>query len=83
MGTNDTTARTYGATTGFDYHVNPNLLLGFALAGGGTNWGLSQGLGGGRSDVFQTGIYGTNSLALPIWPAPCPTPGTMSRPTAR
>ena len=26
---------------------------GFALAGSGTNWGLAQGLGGGRSDAFQ------------------------------
>jgi outer membrane autotransporter protein len=29
-----------------------------ALAGGGTSWSLSQGLGGGRSDAFQAGIYG-------------------------
>ena len=32
--------------------------LGFALAGGGTNWSLAQGLGGGRSDAFQAGVYG-------------------------
>jgi outer membrane autotransporter protein len=41
-----------------DYHFAPDVLAGFALAGGGTNWGLSQGLGGGRSDAFQAGIYG-------------------------
>jgi outer membrane autotransporter protein len=28
------------------------------LAGGGTNWSLAQGLGGGKSDAFQAGIYG-------------------------
>jgi outer membrane autotransporter protein len=28
------------------------------LAGGGTNWSLSQGLGGGKSDAFQAGVYG-------------------------
>jgi len=31
---------------------------GFALAGGGTNWGLANNLGGGRSDAVQAGIYG-------------------------
>src|ERR1043166_8869634 len=34
-------------------------MVGFALAGGGMNYGLSQGLGGGRSDVFQLGAYGS------------------------
>ena len=33
-------------------------MVGFALAGGGTNWSLSQGLGGGKSDAFQAGVYG-------------------------
>ena len=28
------------------------------LRGGGTNWGLSGGLGTGHSDAFQTGVYG-------------------------
>jgi outer membrane autotransporter protein len=32
--------------------------VGFALAGGGTNWDLAQGLGGGKSDAFQAGVYG-------------------------
>lgn len=54
----DVTARTYGIAAGMDYHVTPDTILGFALAGGGTNWGLSGGLGGGRSDAFQAGGYG-------------------------
>src|SRR3954463_10052919 len=33
--------------------------VGFALAGGGTGWGLANGLGSGRSDAFQAGVYGT------------------------
>ena len=37
-------------------------MLGFALAGGGTNYGLSDGLGGGRSDVFQIGLYGSKQF---------------------
>jgi autotransporter-associated beta strand protein len=54
----DTTARTWGLATGFDYRVAPGLTLGFALAGGSMNWGLSEGLGGGKSEVMQIGAYG-------------------------
>ena len=41
-----------------DYHFTPDTAAGFALAGGGTNWGLANNLGGGRSDAVQAGIYG-------------------------
>jgi uncharacterized protein YhjY with autotransporter beta-barrel domain len=58
VGSNNVTARDYGFASGVDYHFSPNTLAGFALAGSGTNWGLAQGLGGGRSDAFQVGIYG-------------------------
>jgi outer membrane autotransporter protein len=33
--------------------------VGFALGGAGTDWSLASGLGGGRSDVFQAGLYGS------------------------
>jgi uncharacterized protein with beta-barrel porin domain len=59
VGSNNVTASDYGFAAGMDYHAAPNTVLGFALAGGGTNWGLAQGLGGGRSDAFQAGVYGT------------------------
>jgi uncharacterized protein YhjY with autotransporter beta-barrel domain len=58
VGSNDVTASIYGFAGGMDYHFSPNTLAGFALAGSGTNWGLAQGLGGGRSDSFQVGVYG-------------------------
>ena len=61
-GTADITDTAYGIVTGFDYRVTPDLQLGFALGGGGTNWGLSQGLGGGRSDAFQLGFYGAKQF---------------------
>lgn len=61
-GSNDTTARTYGVAAGADYRATPDLLLGFALAGGGTNFGLANSLGSGKSDVFQMGIYGTKKF---------------------
>src|SRR6185312_6528486 len=52
-GTHDTTARTYGLATGFDYRAAPDTTVGFALAGAGESWGVSDGLGGGRADAFQ------------------------------
>ena len=61
-GTHDTTSRSYGLATGADYRASPDLMLGFALAGGGTNYGLSDGLGGGKSDVFQIGFYGSKQF---------------------
>jgi autotransporter-associated beta strand protein len=59
IGSNNITASTYGFAAGADYHVSPEMVLGFALAGSGTNWGLAQSLGTGRSDAFQAGVYGT------------------------
>ena len=56
-GTNNVTASAYGFAGGMDYHFSRDSVVGFALAGGGTNWNLSQGLGGGRSDAFQAGVY--------------------------
>jgi hypothetical protein len=47
IGSNNVTANDYGFAAGMDYHVTPSTLYGFALAGGGANWGLAQGLGNG------------------------------------
>src|SRR5262252_8445673 len=58
IGSHDLSARAVGFAAGLDYHLTPDTLAGFALAGGGTNWSLSQGLGGGKSDAFQAGVYG-------------------------
>ena len=55
-------ARTAGIAAGLDYKLSPDTLIGFALAGGGTSWSLAQGLGGGRSDVFQAGLYGSQKF---------------------
>jgi hypothetical protein len=57
-GSNNVTAHDFGFAGGMDYHATPNSVYGFALAGGGTSWGLAQGLGSGRSDAFQAGLYG-------------------------
>jgi uncharacterized protein with beta-barrel porin domain len=59
VGSNTFTASTFGFAAGMDFHPTPDTILGFALAGGGTNWNLAQALGSGRSDAFQAGVYGT------------------------
>ncbi|OAF11671.1 hypothetical protein AXW67_22375 [Bradyrhizobium neotropicale] len=56
VGSNRATSRIFGTAVGADYLFSPNTLAGFALAGGGTNFGVN-GLGGGRSDLFQAGAY--------------------------
>ena len=58
LGTNNVTTGTFGFAAGMDYRFTPDTLAGFALAGAGTSWGLAQGLGSGRSDAFQAGVYG-------------------------
>ncbi|HEY4746106.1 MAG TPA: autotransporter outer membrane beta-barrel domain-containing protein, partial [Steroidobacteraceae bacterium] len=57
VGSHDLIARTFGYAAGLDYHVSRDSVVGFALAGGGTNWSLAQGIGSGRSDAFQAGAY--------------------------
>jgi autotransporter-associated beta strand protein len=58
VGSHDLSASTAGFAGGLDYHLTPDTVAGFALAGGGTHWSLAQGLGGGKSDAFQAGVYG-------------------------
>jgi outer membrane autotransporter protein len=58
LGSHDLSARTAGFAGGLDYRLTPDTVAGFALAGGGTRWDLAQGLGSGKSDAFQAGVYG-------------------------
>ncbi|MDP3075609.1 autotransporter domain-containing protein [Bradyrhizobium sp.] len=57
VGSNDTTSRVYGGVVGADYRFSPFTLAGFALAGGGTNFSIANGVGSGRSDQFQAGAF--------------------------
>src|SRR5262249_38310203 len=59
VGSHDLSARTAGGTAGFAYHLSRDSVIGFALAGGGPNSSLAQGLGGGKSRTLQAGLYGT------------------------
>jgi autotransporter-associated beta strand protein len=58
IGSHDLSARVAGGAGGLDYRLTPNTVVGLAFAGAGTDWSLSQGLGGGKSDAFQAGVYG-------------------------
>ena len=69
-----TTSSIYGTAVGADYRFSPNTTAGFALGGGGTGFSVN-GLGSGRSDLFQAGAflrhtigtaYLTAALASPI-----------------
>jgi outer membrane autotransporter protein len=57
-GSHDRSVSFYGYASGLDYRVSPSTVVGFALAGGGTRFGLSENLGNGRSDMFQAAVYG-------------------------
>jgi uncharacterized protein with beta-barrel porin domain len=71
-GSNNITANTYGFAGGMDYHLTPYTVVGFALAGAGTNWGLANALGTGRSDALQAGAYGIS------WFGPAYLAGALS-----
>jgi autotransporter-associated beta strand protein len=62
VGSHDLNARVWGVVGGADYKVTPDALVGFALAGGGTNYSLSDALGNGRSDLFQAGLFGRQNI---------------------
>jgi outer membrane autotransporter protein len=62
VGSADTRSRIYGGAAGLDYRLDPNTLIGFSLGGAGTNYSLANGLGGGRSEMFQAGLYGRHNI---------------------
>ena len=58
-GSHKTDVRAYGFALGADFRVTQDALLGFAVSGGRSSWGLAEGLGSGSADNFQTGVYGS------------------------
>ena len=56
LGSNNNTSRLFGVAAGADYFFSPNTVAGFALAGGGTSFSVTDG-GSGRSDLFQAGAF--------------------------
>ncbi len=51
----------YGVAAGADRLISPDTLIGFALAGGGTAYGLGT-RGTGSGDFAQVGLYGSTRL---------------------
>lgn len=62
VGSNTATSRIAGVAAGADYQISPNTLVGFALGGGGTSFGVANGLGSGSSDLFQAGMYARHTM---------------------
>jgi outer membrane autotransporter protein len=60
LGSHDTSASAAAFAAGIDYRLSPNTIVGIALAGGGTSWNVTAGLGGGSSDMFQAGVYASH-----------------------
>ena len=58
VGSHDTTSSVYGTAVGAIYRPDPDTTLGFALGGAGFNFDVTQSLGSGSAQVFQTGLYG-------------------------
>ena len=56
LGSNNTRSSLGGVAVGADYRFSPAMIAGFALAGGATNFSVN-GLGSGRSDLFQAGAF--------------------------
>jgi fibronectin-binding autotransporter adhesin len=56
LGSNNTRSSIGGVAVGADYLFSPRTIAGFALAGGGTSFSVN-GLGAGRSDLFQAGAF--------------------------
>ncbi|WP_420831787.1 autotransporter domain-containing protein [Bradyrhizobium quebecense] len=56
LGSNNSSSSIYGTAIGADYRFSPNTIAGFALSGGATSFSVN-GLGWGRSDLFQAGAF--------------------------
>jgi autotransporter-associated beta strand protein len=57
VGSHNSSSRIGGVAVGADTWLSPRTLVGFAVAGGGTSFGLSDNLGSGHSDLFQIGGF--------------------------
>ncbi len=60
-GATGTASSLYGVAAGADRRISADTLVGFALAGGGTSFGLG-GRGAGTGDFAQLGLYGSTRL---------------------
>jgi hypothetical protein len=81
VGSNNVSASTFGFAGGMDYHVSPTSILGFALAGGGTNWGLANALGTGAAMPSRSAVMASRGSVRLTWQPRCRSPTIGSPPT--
>lgn len=58
VGSHNLRANMDGVALGGNWNISPKFMLGAALSAGTTNFHIATGLGGGKADAFQGGIYG-------------------------
>jgi autotransporter-associated beta strand protein len=61
QGSSSSISRIYGSVVGADYRMTPETVMGFAMAGGATNFSVANG-GTGRSNLFQAGAFITHTV---------------------
>ncbi|MBN8942035.1 MAG: autotransporter outer membrane beta-barrel domain-containing protein [Rhizobiales bacterium] len=61
FGSGTTNTGLFGVAAGADKRISADTLVGFALAGGGTAFGLNN-RGNGTGNMFQIGLYGSTRL---------------------
>lgn len=61
-GSHDTTSRVYGVSAGATWRASPDLQLGFALGGAGSNFSVAEGFGSGKADTFNAALYGRYTM---------------------
>ena len=66
-GSSNLTAQTFGFAAGMDYHYSPDTIVGFALGGGGTNWGLAGGMGTGKERCVPEPVFMASLAAGPAY----------------
>jgi uncharacterized protein with beta-barrel porin domain len=62
VGSHDRTSRNLALAAGIDYHLSPDAKVGFAVAGGVTDFELAGGFGSGHSWMAEVAAYGEKDL---------------------
>ncbi|MEW6452742.1 MAG: autotransporter outer membrane beta-barrel domain-containing protein [Pseudomonadota bacterium] len=61
-GSSTNNSRIWGVVAGANYQASADTRVGFAIGGGGYNFGLDSGFGSGRADTFQLGVYAKHNI---------------------
>lgn len=62
LGTHARTSHVQGLAAGVDFRVSAATTAGFAVSGGTTSFGLSEGFGSGHGDMLQIGAHGRTNF---------------------